>query len=352
MTGAAIFLGPFRVGEPESDEGLALTPKPVAADVGTWMADRRKVETAIRRSSQKGVLTENTRSTCILCMLLCNQHICDKLIHHKHVFEGLIVRHDTIRLLDDLAAEDRGYITTADAREKLAISQQSASNLMSRLVENGFLDRVKNGTFVPRPLGALGTRAASEDIALAVGAAFHDKPHRIAYRSALDHHGLLAHPARTVQIASPIRVTYSHLSGRPVKAIREPVETVTIGSEHATANAFVSTLERTLIDGATRPSLIGGWSTLATALNKSSPDAEELTRLSRELGAEGALRRIGSLAEVHNLDRLLGSIPPPPRDGRIIALDPDAPAEEPWTDQRWRVRWPIAAYRAREQTAT
>jgi hypothetical protein len=44
------------------------------------------------------------------------------------------------------------------------------------------------------------TRPASQDIALAVAAVFGSEPHRIAYRSALDHHGLRSHPARTIQV--------------------------------------------------------------------------------------------------------------------------------------------------------
>jgi predicted transcriptional regulator of viral defense system len=87
------------------------------------------------------------------------------------------MRRDVLDLLDDLAAEERVAITTAEVRRRLEMSEQSASNLMTRLVEAGFLDRVARGIFAPRPLGQLGTRAASEDIALAVAAAFATEPH-------------------------------------------------------------------------------------------------------------------------------------------------------------------------------
>ncbi|HEX5851549.1 MAG TPA: hypothetical protein VFY36_00505, partial [Solirubrobacteraceae bacterium] len=68
-------------------------------------------------------------------------------------------------------------------RQRLEMSEQSASNLMTRLVHAGFLDRVARGVFAPRPLGQLGTRAASQDIALAVAAVFADELHRLAFRS-------------------------------------------------------------------------------------------------------------------------------------------------------------------------
>lgn len=250
------------------------------------------------------------------------------------------MRQDILQLLDDLAAAERGGITTAEVRERLGISEQSASNLMSRLVTAGFLDRVARGIFAARPLGQLGTRAASEDIAMAVGAAFSNEPHRIAFRSALDHHGLLVHPARTVQVAMPRRVKLHHISGRRLQPVHESQDTIAIGSEDVGYGASVSGIERALLESARRPTLAGGWTTIVGALASASIDPEKLTELARQLHAEIALRRIGSLAEAQRLDDLADSLPSPPPGARVIPLDPQAPPEEPWTDARWRVRWP------------
>lgn len=258
------------------------------------------------------------------------------------------MRQDILQLLDDLAAEERGGITTAEVREQLRISEQSASNLMSRLVKEGFLDRVARGVFASRPLGQLGTRAASEDIALAVGAAFSREPHRIAFRSALDHHGLLVHPARTVQVAMPRRVKLHHISGRRLRPVREGQDTIAIGSENAARGAVVSGVERALLESAGRPALAGGWTTIASALTRASIDPEKLTELAGLLNADIALRRIGSLAEAQRLDDLAEGLPTPPPGARVITLDPQAPPEEPWTDTRWRVRWPTSRRRVKE----
>jgi predicted transcriptional regulator of viral defense system len=252
------------------------------------------------------------------------------------------VRQDIIQLLDDWAAEERGRITTAEVRERLATSEQAASNLMSRLVKAGFLDRVARGVFASRPLGALGTRAASEDIALAVGAAFSDEPHRLAFRSALDHHGLLTYPTRTVQVAMPRRVKLQSISGRRLRVIHEAPVTVGIGTEAAGHGAIVSTVERALVESAARPALAGGWTTLATALNQATVDPEILTRVAEQLGAGPGLRRLGSLAEIHDLDGVLAGLRVPKPDVRLVPLDPQAPLEEPWVDPRWRVRWPTS----------
>ncbi len=252
------------------------------------------------------------------------------------------MRQDIIQLLDDLATAERGRITTAEVRDRLGISEQAASNLMSRLVKAGFLDRVVRGVFASRPLGQLGTRAASEDIALAVGAAFSSEPHRLAFRSALDHHGLLTYPTRTVQVALPRRVKLNSLSGRRLQAIHEAPETVGIGTEAAGHGAIVSTVERALIESAARPALAGGWTTLAAALNHATADPETLTKVAEQLDAGPALRRLGSLAEVHNLSGILAGLRLPRPDARLVPLDPQAPVEEPWIDARWRVRWPTS----------
>lgn len=258
------------------------------------------------------------------------------------------MRKNAIQLLNDLASEERAGVTTAEVRERLGMSEQSASNLMSRLVKAGFLDRVARGVYAPRPLGQLGTRAASQDIALAVGAAFSKEPHRIAYRSALDMHGLLVHPARTVQVALPRRVKLHSISGRRLAPIHEPAQTIAIGSQDAGYGAVVSSVERALLESAGRPTLAGGWTTVAGALTRAPVDPDRLAALAEQLNAGVALRRIGSLAEAQGLDELAESLPSPSPAVRPIRLDPREPLEEPWTDAHWRVRWPTSRRHAME----
>lgn len=269
------------------------------------------------------------------------------LIHIDDVLKTSM-RADILQLLDDLAAEERRGITTAEVRGRLEISAQSASNLMTRLVSAGFLDRVARGVYAPRPLGQLGTRAASEDVALAVGVAFANEPHRIAFRSALDYHGLLVHPARTVQVALPRRVKLASISGRRLQPIQESPETVAVGSEDAGHGALVSSVDRALLESAQRPALASGWATLAIALNRAPVDPGKLTELAERLDYGLALRRLGSLAEAQHLEPITMLIPPPPSDARVISLDPREPPEQPWTDARWRVRWPTSRAHALE----
>jgi predicted transcriptional regulator of viral defense system len=247
----------------------------------------------------------------------------------------------TLQLLDDKLTVGQTGLTTREVRERLGLSPQAASNLLTRWREAGLVDRVAPGHYAIRQLGLLGTRAASEDVALAVGAFFAGKAHRIAYRSALDYHGLLTHPARTIQVACPREVTVKQLSGRPLQTIIEPGRTVLVSAEEAGHGARVSSLERSLLDGAARMDLIGGADVLAEALSAAQPDSAVLQRLAQEIGAAAALRRIGSLADQLPIPALSGQLHPLAPLKSDIALEPRNPpgGGQPFRDRKWRVVW-------------
>lgn len=252
-----------------------------------------------------------------------------------------------LKLLDELAADERAQLTSADVRARLGLSSQAAANLLGRLVDAGLLDRVSRGIYAPRPLGQLGTRAASEDVTLAVGAVFGEEPHRIAYRSALDHHDLLVHPVRSIQVALPRRVKLTQISGRRLQPVYESADTVMHGTQSAGHGAMVSSVERAMLENGGRLDLCGGWGTLAGALPRADVDPERLVALAGQLDAGVAMRRIASIAEVLGLTKLSDALPLPPRQARLVALDPQEPVEERWTDTRWRVRWPMPPRQAR-----
>lgn len=259
------------------------------------------------------------------------------------------MRSDLLFFLDETAAEGREVVTNAAVRERLDLSPQAASNLLSRSVRDGFLDRVDNGVYVLRPVGMLGTRAASEEVALAVAAKFGNEPHRIAYRSALDHHGLLTHPARAIQVVLGRRSKSAGLSGRRLQTYMESADIVALGSEPAGRGANVSTVERALLECAHRPAAAGGWAVLAEAIYQGTWDARQLEELAERLDMGVALRRIGSIAERVGPSSAAQEIPAPAGSIREIKLDPRGEVDdEPWFDPHWRVRWPTTPDRARE----
>lgn len=257
-----------------------------------------------------------------------------------------MARKTALNLLDRLTAAGESTFSTAEAIEILGRSPQSTVNLLGRLVDDGLIGRVSRGHYAIRPLGRLGTSAAAEDTALAVAAVFSDRPHRIAYRSALAHHGLLVRPSRVIQIACPHQVRITELAERPVDVVRERLATVDVGSISAGYGAKVSTVERALLEGARRIDLIGGLGVLGDAIDTASLDldVQELQNLSRELSAVPALRRLASLARILELDdlaqQLLDGVHVPKTR---IPADPRQPAPREWDDAAAGVVWSTPA---------
>jgi predicted transcriptional regulator of viral defense system len=247
---------------------------------------------------------------------------------------------DRLYLLDDLLAHGQDAFKAREVQARLGISPSATSNLLRRWLEAGLIERVVKGSYVIRPLGRLGTSAASEDLALAVGAVFGDRPHRIAYRSALEHHDLLIHPARTIQVATSRRGSLKKLSGRSLRQIHESPDTITVGAEPAGQRAMVSTLERSLLDAATRLDLVGGPGVVADALRSARPDPGRLEQLAEELGAGPALRRIGSIADQLGRADVFGDSWSSNGWRSEIPLNPGDDRRVVFRDERWGVRWP------------
>lgn len=248
----------------------------------------------------------------------------------------------SLKPLDERLAIGKTTLTSRELQEELGLSPAAASGLLARWRRAGLVDRVAHGRYVIRQIGLLGTRASSEDVALAVAALVDGRAHRIAFHSALDFHGLLTRPVRTVQVASPHRFASTEVSGRPLKVVLERADTVGIGTEEAGFGARVSNLERALLDAAARPDLVGGYFPLAEALAASRPDPDRLRNLAEELSAGPALRRVGSLVDCLELAGLAGKLKPLTPPEWDLDLDPDLrESSGGFRDGRWHIRWPV-----------
>ncbi len=250
-----------------------------------------------------------------------------------------------LRLVDDLVADGKMHFTFGEAVPLSGRSSTATANLLRRMVATGLVDRVSRGHYVVRQLGVLGTRAAAEDVAMAVAAAFSDHVHRMAYRTALDEHDLIAHPARTIYVATTKRMRVKGLSGRPLRTVVEPETAVQIGIE-ACGRSWISKIERALLDAAARPDLVGGAAVLAEAMVSAgkSVDAELLTSFAKDLGWTAALRRVGSISDALQIEGLAGRLEPLQPPTADLDLEPGLDTARIWRDRRWRVRWAVTPH--------
>ncbi len=247
-----------------------------------------------------------------------------------------------LQLVDDLVADGKMHFTFSEIVPRVGRSPSATANLLRRMVDAGLVDRVDRGHYVVRQIGVLGTRAAAEDVAIAVAAAFSGQVHRMAYRTALDEQELIAHPSRTIYVATTRRTRVKSLSGRPLRAVVEPEMAIRIGAEKH-GPSWVSNLERALLDAAARPLLAGGAAVLAEALVAAEQrvDTQRLTDLAVRLGWAAALRRVGSISDALEISGLAGelrSLKPPVAD---LDLEPGLDTAGVWRDRRWRVRWAL-----------
>jgi predicted transcriptional regulator of viral defense system len=247
-----------------------------------------------------------------------------------------VAKNRGLELLNRLTREGRTAVSAAEIRAMLGLSPQATSNLLGRLVRSGLVERVAAGRYAIRQLGSLGTAAAWDDVGSAVAALFTAHPHRIGFLTALDHHGLLVRPVRPVQVASPFRPRVKALSSRPLRVVRESAATVTVGTEPL-GPSRIATVERALVDTASRPQLTGGATRLAEALAAATPTTG-LRDLSLQIEAGAAYRRIGSIASTLSLPIANGLEPLPWRT--LVELDRRARGDRGWVDSTWGVAWP------------
>ena len=240
-------------------------------------------------------------------------------------------------------ADGASAFTFEIAVKRLGKSKSATANVLKRMRNAGLIDRVRHGHYVVRQLGLLGTHAAAEDLPLCVGAALKGVAHRIAYRSALEEHGLVARTAGAIQVAATRPVRTRELSGRPLKVVIEPREKLLVGRVPRRMS-YVSDRHRAVLDAAQRPGLVGGFRVLAEALAAAAPDlqAEVLMDRARGLGWAPALRRLGSLADALALKPLAGELAPLRPIAADLDLEPGTGERMVWRDRRWRVRWPLA----------
>lgn len=255
-------------------------------------------------------------------------------MHHE-------TRNTALRLVNDLVADGKVHFTFAEAQQRFGRSPPATGNLLQRMLVAGLIDRVRRGHYVVRQLGVLGTPSVAEEVALAVGAAFAGIPHRMAYRTALDEHDLIVHPARSVYVATPERIRAKTLSGRPLHIVREPESSISVGAV-ACGLSWVSGIERALLDAAMRPNLVGGAAVLAEAIAAAGNrmDATALTHYAQDLAWAAALRRIGSIADTLEVEGLAGRLHPLRPLTADLDLEPGVNMPRAWRDARWRVRWP------------
>lgn len=253
------------------------------------------------------------------------------------------------RLITELAQREPPTFTLGEAQELLGASSQVTSNLLSRLVRQGWVVRVRRGVYEVAPIWATRESFAADRFAGLSKSL--EPPYYVAYRSALELYGWLQHPVvgrLWVAVPQPRRLLRTP-KDRVIWVVTKPnrfewgVQDKWIGS----AKVPVSDPERTFLDCLHLPRHAGGITEVAAALVRAWPtlDQDRLISHADRLGNTSVSRRLGALTKALDLDeadRLVGRLPHRRWRGRPVSLDPSLPAGGE-IDRRWGVRMNVTA---------
>ena len=238
-----------------------------------------------------------------------------------------------LALLSDLDRRHQTRITTGEAKDVVG---SAAAKVVASMARKGILDRVVRGTYVMRPLRALG-RPWSLSAYTAVEQALGGKQHYIGGLAALTVHRLTSqiHASvvdvflvgrRTPTIIANARIRFHSVSAAELEIGLAPVivEQVPV---------WMSDPERTLVDALNYPYAFGGVAqgvrAVDHALNK--VNLNQLVTYALKLSGMSGLQRLGVLMERHDapaqhLGRIEASLRnsknvpamiPGPRRGRV-----------------------------------
>src|SRR3990167_9726509 len=228
-----------------------------------------------------------------------------------------------------------------------------ASKVLSQLIKNGVVTRLKSGIFrlVPFELGFereyLGNPYVVARELILSGHKDIKEEYYLSYGSAFDLHQMLTQPQLIVYVSSPRMMRSRTIQGTEFRFVRCKeddlfgIEEVWIDKNE---KVFVSDLERTLLDGLRQPAYCGGFSEVAKgfSIKQQAIDPQKLIDYAVRLDVGAVIRRLGYLMELYQIgSRIHLSFLQTKLTSTYQLLDPELPAEGHHL-ARWRLRLNIS----------
>lgn len=249
------------------------------------------------------------------------------------------------RIIARLAARGAEMFTLADLREQFNLDGPQAHQLGHQLTQRHLALRLKPGLYaILQPADWNAGPYIGIDRYWAATTAVRAEAHYLAYYTAMEFHGMIQHPLRTVFVA----VVKAHrdltLGKVDVRFIRLTPRKLFGHEDMRTAGGHVvkvAQLERTFLDCVDKPELCGGVEEVFRGFvrRREDLDADRLLRFVHRLDKPVLTKRLGFLLEVTGgdpellleLERTAGRLK------RFTLLDKTAPADGGERNRRWEV---------------
>jgi predicted transcriptional regulator of viral defense system len=198
-----------------------------------------------------------------------------------------------------------GIISLPAAAKAMGLPRPKAVVQLRRIVRQGWLQRVRRGLYLVRPLNAAPDQAAiPEDPWVLAREVL--SPCYIGGWSAAEHWGLTEQLFRSTLVvtAAPARTTEVRIGGHDFRVFRLPRARLSAGVVkvwRGPERLDVSGLERTIVDGLRNPELVGGGRHLVQIMRAYGEherhDFARLLDVARPVASGAAWKRLGFLAE-------------------------------------------------------
>jgi len=245
-------------------------------------------------------------------------------------------------LITSLASKGQSVFSISDAQKVSGKDYAVVVQELRRLVKSGWVVKLSPGIYALVPLSA-GAEAIPEANRFVIARALmRNAPYYLSHDSAFETHNMLTRPVTTVTITSPRRLRNRIILKVPYRFVYTKTDnlwgvipTWVMPNEQVQ----VSDMERTILDGLSRPELCSGISEVATGLwmRKDDLDWEKLSLYCKKLGNQAVAKRLGYLLEFYGLglsqiNRLQEMVGP-----SYALLDPMLTSEGAYI-ARWRLR--------------
>jgi predicted transcriptional regulator of viral defense system len=237
-----------------------------------------------------------------------------------------------IDILKSMAKENQVF-SFDQLYQKTRIKKEILWVILSRLENQGFIERIEKGKYLIIPLsGEKGKYTLHEFV---IGS-YLVKPYAISYWSALHFYGFTEQIPSTVFVQTTARKKKSLLEifGVKYRIVRVKQEKFyglrKEWIEETPVN--ITDKEKTIIDCLDKPKYAGGIIEVAKALKTGSLNYQQLSTYALQIDNYSVVRRLGYLCERMDIDLAL----PPPKSKKYLLLDPRMPSKG-FNDPKWRL---------------